>query len=51
MVYQLKILRGTGNVRFWQTFDSPCTCADSVARALEELNERTVLRDSAWQEA
>ena len=51
MVYQLKILRGAGNVRFWQTFDSPCTCADSVARALEELNERTVLRDSAGQEA
>ena len=52
MRYQLKILRGTGGGGSrWQTFETPCAGGDSVARALEELNERAVLTDSAGTEA
>ena len=51
MAYRLKILRGEGGERFWQTFDSPCASDDSVARALEELNERAHLTDSAGRAA
>ena len=52
MTYRLKILRGTGSGKSrWQTFETPCTGSDSVARALEELNEREVLTDSAGETA
>lgn len=52
MKYQLKILRGTGGGESrWQTFETPCAGSDSVARALEELNEREVLTDSTGGEA
>lgn len=45
MAYRLKILRGHGKERFWQTFTSPLSGAESVASALEELNGRAELRD------
>ena len=43
-MYELKILRGTGAEKsHWEVFESPLEGDTSVARALEELNEREEL--------
>ena len=51
-MYQLKILRGVGKEKsHWETFESPLSGEDSVARALEELDERPALKNAAGQPA
>ena len=52
MRYHLNIRRGEGSgASRWQRFASPCAAEDSVARALEELDQRELLQDETGAEA